>query len=152
MGAYKWPTVGYHDVEQLFRVNVLGPMAVFRACQRELLKSRGTAVFVTSTAARRPGSGGLSYYAAAKGAMNSWIVSEGRRQIKHGVGLCAVAPGFFDSSMTENMAPALKAATVKAIPAGRYGHDWEIASFITDLLWQSNWVLGGQIFEASGGA
>jgi hypothetical protein len=54
--------------------------------------------------------------------------------------------------MTEKMAPGLKKATLKAIPAGRYGKDWEIASFISDLLWQSNWVLAGQVYGASGGA
>lgn len=152
MGAYHRPTVSDRDVQHLFQVNALGPMAVFRACQRPLLRSRGKAVFITSTAARRPGSGGLSYYAAAKGAIHSWVISEGRRQIKHGVGLCAVAPGFFDSPMTAEMNPALKAATVKAIPAGRYGKDWEIAQAITDMVWWSNWVIAGQIYEASGGA
>jgi 3-oxoacyl-[acyl-carrier protein] reductase len=152
MGSYDPPWVSYEKVDHLFRVNVLGPMAVFRAMQRKLLKTRGRAIFVTSTAARRPGSGGLAYYAATKGAMHSWIISEARRQIKHDVALCAVAPGFFDSPMTDRMAPSLRRATEKAIPAGRYGKDYEIASFISDLLWQSNWVLAGQIFEASGGA
>jgi NAD(P)-dependent dehydrogenase (short-subunit alcohol dehydrogenase family) len=152
MGSYDPPWVSDDKVQELFRVNVLGPMAVFRALQRRLLKSKGKAIFITSTAARRPGSGGLSYYASTKGAMHSWIISEGRRQIKHGVAMCAVAPGFFDSPMTEKMVPALRRATEKAIPAGRYGKDWEIATFVSDLLWQSNWVLAGQIYGASGGA
>jgi NAD(P)-dependent dehydrogenase (short-subunit alcohol dehydrogenase family) len=152
MGAYHSPTVGDEEITRLFRVNVLGPQAVFRACQKKLLKARGKAIFVTSTVARKPGSGGLSYYAATKGAMNSWIISEGRRQIKHGVGLCAVAPGFVNTPMTEEMATPLKDATVKAIPAGRYGEPYEIATMISDMVWWSNWCVAGQIYEASGGA
>jgi beta-ketoacyl ACP reductase len=152
MGAYHRPTVDYASVEKMFRVNVLGPMAVFRACQRKLLAGQGKAIFVTSTAARRPGSGGLSYYAATKGAMHSWVISEGRRQIRHGVGVCAVAPGFIDTPMTESMEPKLKARTVKAIPACRYGVPHEIATMVGDIVWWSNWAVAGQIYEAAGGA
>ena len=119
---------------------------------RKLLRSKGKAVFVTSTAARRPGSGGLSYYAATKGALNSWVISEGRRQAKKGIGLCAVAPGFFESPMTDEMAPGLVEAVTKAIPFGRFGSCDEIATFIDSLLDQSNWTLAGSIYECAGGA
>jgi len=151
-GAYLRPTVSDARVKELMQINFHGPTCVFRACQRALLRSRGKAIMVTSTAARPPGSGGLSYYAGTKGAMHSWVTSEGRRQIKHGVSLCAVAPGFLETPMTEEMAPALRKKTEAAIPAGRYGKGYEVATLISDILWWSNWVSAGRIYEASGGA
>jgi len=151
-GAYAPVTVKQDKVEEYMKVNFIGPTTCFRAAQRALLRSRGKAIFISSTVARRPGSAGLSYYAATKGAMNSWIQSEARRQAKHGVALCAVSPGFFDSPMTDDIAPKLKEASTKAIPFGRFGTCREVADFTLSLLHQSNWCLAGSIFEVSGGA
>jgi NAD(P)-dependent dehydrogenase (short-subunit alcohol dehydrogenase family) len=151
-GAYHKPTVSQDVVEELMLVNFIGPTTCFRAAQKALLKSKGKAIFVSSTVARRPGSGGLSYYAATKGAMNSWVQSEGRRQAKHGVALCAVSPGFFDSPMTDEINCKVRAVSEKAIPYGRFGTCDEIAEFIVGLLYQSNWCLAGSIYELSGGA
>lgn len=151
-GAYLKPTVSQDTVEEMMKVNFIGPTTCFRAAQKALLKSKGKAVFVSSTVARRPGSGGLSYYAATKGAMNSWVQSEGRRQAKHGVALCAVSPGFFKSPMTDEINPRVRMASEKAIPYGRFGTCDEIAEFTVGLLHQSNWCLAGSIYELSGGA
>lgn len=152
LGAYHSPLVSADKVEQIMQTNFLGPTKVFRAAYKELLRSQGKAIFISSTAARRPGSGGLSYYGASKAALNSWVMSEGRRAAKHGVAICAVAPGFFESPMTGEMVPALKEATTKAIPFGRWGEIEEISDFIVALINQSNWCLSGQVFEISGGA
>lgn len=151
-GAYHKPTVSQDTVEELMKVNFIGPTTCFRAAQKALLKSKGKAIFVSSTVARRPGSGGLSYYAATKGALNSWVQSEGRRQAKHGVALCAVSPGWFDSPMTEGINISVRLASEKAIPYGRFGTRSEIADFTVGLLHQSNWCLAGSIYELSGGA
>jgi 3-oxoacyl-[acyl-carrier protein] reductase len=151
-GAYHNPLVSADSIEKMFRVNTIGPMIVYQAALKHLLKSKGKMIVVTSTAARRPGSGGLSVYAATKGALHSWVISEGRRLAKKGVALCAVAPGWFASDMTDTIKPEVAAANVRGIPFGRYGTVDEISSFITGLLDQSNWCLAGQIFELSGGA
>lgn len=152
LGAYHKILVDEEKIRQIFQVNVFGPMACYRACLPYLIRSKGKMVVITSTAARRPGSGGLSLYAAAKGALNSWVISEGRRAAKEEVALCAVAPGFFWSEMTDAMNPKLMDATTRAIPFGRWGEAEEIARLTVDLLGQSNWCLAGQIYECSGGA
>jgi len=152
VGAYLSPLPKEEDVENLFRTNVLGVMAVYQGALKGLLKSKGKAVLVSSTCARRPGSGGLSYYGSSKAALNAFVMNEGRRAARHGVALCSVSVGFFESPMTKDMVPALKEATVKAIPFGRWGHKEEIAAFIASLVWQSNWCLAGSNFELSGGA
>jgi NAD(P)-dependent dehydrogenase (short-subunit alcohol dehydrogenase family) len=152
LGAYMTPTASDADVKKMYQTNVFGPMTVFKACQKALLKSKGKALFISSTCARRPGSGGLSVYGSTKAAMNSWVQNEGRRQAKHGIALAAVAPGWFDSPMTDTLKLPVREAAEKAIPFGRFGSVGEVAKFTVDLLNQSNWVLAGQVFECSGGA
>lgn len=152
MGAYLGPVPDQDKVKEIFNVNTIAPIRIYHTVLKNLLKSKGKVIFITSTAARKPGSGGLSLYAASKGAIHSFVTSEGRRAAKHGIGMCAVAPGFFDSPMTNEMANGLKQATIKNIPFGRYGNVEEIADFIDSLLKQSNWTIAGSIFELSGGA
>lgn len=144
--------VSDETVKLAFQVNCFGPMAVYREAVKYLQKSRGKAIFVTSIASRKPGSGGLSVYAATKGAMNSWVISEGRRAAKGGIGVCAVAAGYFESPMTANLKPEIREAAVANIPFGRFGGVGEVAMFIKSLLDQSNWAVAGSVYELSGGA
>lgn len=152
MGAYYSPLVSDEKIKTLFQVNLFGPMLVYRTCLKHLLKSKGKAIFLGSVVARRPGSGGLSMYSAVKGALNSWVISEGRRAAKKGVSLTVVSPGMVNSEMTQDMVPVLKNATTKNIPFGRWAECNEVADFTVSLLNQSNWTLAGGIFEISGGA
>lgn len=151
-GAYHPVLVSDATIQKMFQTNVFGPWAVYREALKYLLKSRGKAIFVTSIADRKPGCGGLSWYAGSKGAVNSWVISESRRAASKGVALCAVSPGFFDSEMTEDMKPEEKEKSTKAIPYGRFGGVGEIAMFVKGLLDQSNWAVAGSIYELSGGA
>lgn len=152
LGAYFPPNVSADRIEQLFQVNVLGPMTVFRAAQKALLKSKGKAIFISSATSRKPSSGGLSYYAATKGSINSFVCAEARRQGKHGIAICSVSPGFFESPMTEDIHPKVKAASLKNIPMNRFGECEEIANFVIDLSKQTNWVIAGSNYECTGGA
>lgn len=152
MGAYHWPLVSQETVEDLMKVNFIGPTTVYKACLKALLKSSGKALFITSIAGRRPGDSGLSYYGATKAAINSWVMTEGKRAARHGIALYAVAPGFFDSPMTDEINCNTKSKSTKAIPYGRFGTTLEVSDYVINTLSQSNWCLAGSVFEISGGA
>jgi NAD(P)-dependent dehydrogenase (short-subunit alcohol dehydrogenase family) len=152
MGAYHSPLVDDASVKELFQVNVFGPLSVFQACLPYLVRTKGRVMVVTSTVARRPGAAGLAIYGATKGAMNSWVISEGRRVAKKGIALFAYAPGWFDSPMTAEIEPEFRAKNEAGIPFKRFATVDEVATFGVSLLAQANWTLAGQIFEASGGA
>jgi 3-oxoacyl-[acyl-carrier protein] reductase len=150
-GVYLNPLGKDEDVEKAVRVNEIGPMYVFRAALKGLLKSKGKACFITSTCARRPGSGGLSVYGASKAGLNGYVLNESRRVAKKGIAMFAVAPGWFNGPMTDELNCGLRTAAVNAIPFRRFGEMDEIADFVVALLNQSNWCVGGQIYECSGG-
>jgi len=150
-GAYLNPLGSVEDVEKLLKVNMHGPIFCFRAALKALLKSKGKACFITSTCARRPGSGGLSVYGASKAGLNGYVMNESRRAASRGIALFAVAPGWFESPMVEELNPKVRASAEKAIPFGRFGEIDEIADFVVAMLKQSNWCVAGQIYEVSGG-
>lgn len=152
MGAYLNPIAAEQEILDLTRTNFVGPVLCYQAALPSLIRSRGKAIFISSTASRKPGSGPLSVYGATKAAVNSYVSSESRRSIKRGVALCAVSPGWVETPMVREMKTELRDATTRAIPARRYGQPEEIALFVRDLLNQSNWVIAGSTYECSGGA
>ena len=150
-GVYLNPLGSGEDVEKSVRVNTLGPIYCFRAAYKAMLKSKGKTCMISSTCARRPGSGGLSVYGGSKAGLNGYVMNESRRAASRGIALFAVAPGWFNSPMVEELNMKVRESAEKAIPFGRFGEMDEIAQFVASLMGQSNWCLAGQIFECSGG-
>jgi len=151
LGSFERPDVEDEKVKEIFQTNLFGVLAAYRACLKELKKSQGKVCFISSTCARKPGSGGLSYYAASKGGLNSFVLNEAKRLAKDGVGMFSVSPSWFDSPMTEELVPEVKDAAIKAIPFGRFGTVAEIAEAVVSMLRWSNWCVAGSNFELSGG-
>lgn len=152
MGAYLAPYEMDQDrLQSMFRVNVLGPIAAYLACLRGLMRARGRVLFIGSTVARKPGASGLSAYAATKGAVNAFVISEARRLADHGVAMNVLAPGWVSTEMTAEIQPELKEAITRAIPAKRFAYPEEVARFALAILEQSNF-LTGEILSMAGGA
>lgn len=149
-GAYTGAKPSEQRIKNLFQVNVFGVFEVWKAAYGHL--SGGKAIFVTSTVARKPGAGGLAYYAAAKAAINSFVISESRRAAKRDIAICAVAPHFIETPMVERLKADIRERVTKAIPFRRFGTPEEVAQFIKALTEQSNWTISGAVYECSGGA
>ncbi len=90
-----------HDVEKMFRVNVLGVIYAIEAVLPEMLqRGRGHLAAVSSMAAYK-GLPGESGYSASKAAVNVYM--EGLRiQLRdRGIAVTTICPGFVKTPMTE---------------------------------------------------
>jgi 3-oxoacyl-[acyl-carrier protein] reductase len=146
------PLVPEAEAQKLLKINYLGPMVVYKTVLRSLLKSKGKAIFVSSTVVRKPSASWLAHYAASKGALEAWAIPESKRAAEHGIGVCVVRPGWFNEGMADGLRCDTKRKAAKAIPFKRFGERKEIAEFISSLLYQSNWVIAGSVYEMTGGA
>uniref|UniRef100_UPI00157636AE SDR family NAD(P)-dependent oxidoreductase n=1 Tax=Sphingomonas bacterium TaxID=1895847 RepID=UPI00157636AE len=81
------------EVERLFRVNVLAPVALTQAALPDLRRARGQIVFVNSSIVRAANLAGRSLYAATKAALRA--VADGVRDEENGAGVrvVSVMPG-----------------------------------------------------------
>jgi 3-oxoacyl-[acyl-carrier protein] reductase len=80
------------DFEAIFRVNLIGPFQMVRACEKALRASRGSIVNVSSVA-HLLGTGSSVAYAASKAALNTMSLSLAR-SLAPEVRVNVVAPGF----------------------------------------------------------
>ncbi|UCC75075.1 MAG: SDR family oxidoreductase [Gemmatimonadota bacterium] len=112
----------------------------------------GRIVIVSSTAGQR-GEAGHSHYAAAKGAVISFVKSLAVEMASRDVTVNAVAPGWID---TEMAAPALEAgereSVVAQIPLGRLGSAEDVAGPILFLSSKLARHITGEVLNVNGGS
>jgi 3-oxoacyl-[acyl-carrier protein] reductase len=96
-------TMHNSQIEQLLRLNTLSPIVLTKYVVRSMmLDGEGRIVNVSSIIAST-GYSGLSVYAATKASMIGFTRSLAREVGRKGVNVNAVAPGFLDTGMTEEM-------------------------------------------------
>jgi 3-oxoacyl-[acyl-carrier protein] reductase len=141
------------DFLHIYRVNVVGPFQMVRACAPALKAARGAVVNVSSVASLL-GTGSSIAYAASKSALNSMTYSFAR-VLGPEVRVNAVCPGFVDTPWQHNAlgaAGASKAAEHYSamVPLKDYARPEDIAETIVWLIEGARQVTGEAIFVDGG--
>jgi len=140
------------DVEQMFRVNVLGVVYSLEAVLPQMLeRGRGHLAAVSSLASYK-GLPGESAYTASKAAVNVFL--EGLRiQLRSkGIAVTTICPGFVKTPMTEVnkfkmpwllTADAAARRIVQALKRKRkvYNFPWQLSLFMKCARWAPDWLV-----------
>jgi NAD(P)-dependent dehydrogenase (short-subunit alcohol dehydrogenase family) len=140
----------------VFEINVVGSFLCAREAIRRMSKRHGggggAIVNVSSIAARIGNPGVWVWYAASKGAIDSFTIGLAREVGAEGIRVNAVAPGTIE---TEIHAPAGGSerypAIIAATPLGRIGVPEEVAEAILWLLSDAASYTTGTVLEVGGG-
>ncbi len=97
-----WENQGWNqEAEQLFRVNLVGPLNLVRAAMpRMKARKKGRIALVGSIAGRIGGVRASAHYAMSKGGIHAFVHWASRRMAPHCT-INAVAPGPVDTPMTQ---------------------------------------------------
>jgi 3-oxoacyl-[acyl-carrier protein] reductase len=141
------------DFQRIFRLNVVGPFQMVRACAPALKAAKGAVVNVSSVASLL-GTGSSIAYAASKSALNSMTYSLAR-VLGPEVRVNAVCPGFVATPWQSNAlgeAGANKAAEHYAgmVPLKDYARPEDLAETIAWLIEGARQVTGETIFVDGG--
>jgi NAD(P)-dependent dehydrogenase (short-subunit alcohol dehydrogenase family) len=141
------------DFQRIFRLNVVGPFQMARACAAALKASKGAIVNVSSVASLL-GTGSSIAYAASKSALNT-VTHSLARVLGPEVRVNAVCPGFVDTPWQSNAlgaAGANKAAEHYAamVPLKDYARPEDLAETIVWLIEGARQVTGETIFVDGG--
>jgi len=139
--------IGSHlaeDIEQVFRINAIGPCVAIARLFPILVKQGGGCIVNVSSMATVDPFAGLYAYAAAKASLNLMVkscVNEGK---KRGVRAFAVAPGAVETSLLRSMFPET------AVPKSRALAPEIVATVIVDCIeGKRESELGGTILVPS---
>jgi NAD(P)-dependent dehydrogenase (short-subunit alcohol dehydrogenase family) len=123
--------IGLHlaeDIEQVFRINAIGPCVAIARLFPLLVKHGGGCIVNVSSMATVDPFAGLYAYAAAKASLNVMVkscVNEGK---KRGVRAFAVAPGAVETQLLRSMFPET------AVPKSRALAPERVAEVIVDCI------------------
>jgi NAD(P)-dependent dehydrogenase (short-subunit alcohol dehydrogenase family) len=143
-------------IRQVIDLNVTGAILVARAAVKHISTAnggKGGAIVNLSSAAATLGSPGeFTWYAASKGAIDSFTLGLAREVAKEGVRVNAVSPGLIETDIhASGGEPDRVARMSPSIPMGRSGSADEVAEVILWLLSdKASYVTGANVRVAGG--
>jgi len=143
-------------IERVINVNVLGTILCSREALRWMARSAGgeggAIVNLSSVAAEIGSPGEFVWYAATKGAVDSFTVGLAREVGDDGVRVNAVAPGLIETDIHETAGKPNRAQEMApAVPMRRPGSAEEAAEPILWLLSEAASYVTGAVIRVSGG-
>ena len=128
------PQAGPADIDQWAIRDIAQRARLLRACSRAMLaRRRGRCLFVSSSAALRPGKG-QGFYAAAKLAGESLYRSIGLELASRGVTACSLRLSWIDAGMGSAFLEGRRQKAEALMPAGRLVTAGEAAQALLFLL------------------
>ena len=140
----------------MINVNVLGTILCSREALRWMARSAGgeggAIVNLSSVAAEIGSPGEFVWYAATKGAVDSFTIGLAREVGDDGVRVNAVAPGLIETDIHETAGKPNRAQEMApAVPMRRPGGAEEVAEPIVWLLSEAASYVTGAVIRVSGG-
>ena len=104
----------------------------------------------TSSVAAFEGQIGQVAYAASKGGVNAMTLPMARELASHGIRVCTIAPGLFDTPLVSSLDPKVKLAIQNQTPfPKRSGAANEFAFMVKHIV--ENTMLNGTVLRLDGG-
>ena len=139
------------DFDRVLDVNLKGAFHTIRFASRQMLKQRGGRIVNMSSVVGIAGNAGQVNYAASKAGIIGLTKSAAKELASRGITVNAIAPGFIDTEMTENLSDAVKEAAAAQIPLGKFGKPEDVAKTAAFLVSEDAGYITGQVIQVDGG-
>ncbi len=137
--------------DKVIDINLKGTFNMTQAIIPTMLKARKGSIISTSSVVGIYGNPGQANYSASKAGLIGFTKSVAKEYAKRNIRANVVAPGFFNSQMTDNMSEAAKKKIQEAIPMQRIGDQEELANTFVFLASDESSYITSQVIEVSGG-
>ena len=139
------------DWDLVMAVNLKGVFSFSKALIRHMIGNRYGRIVNISSVVGLMGNPGQSNYSASKAGVVGFTKSLAREVASRGITVNAVAPGYIETSMTENLPEAVKSQFLDIIPMRRFGTPKEVAQVVRFLLSDEAAYITGQVININGG-
>jgi 3-oxoacyl-[acyl-carrier protein] reductase len=139
------------DFEDVLRTNLTGAFVLTQAVISSMMKGRWGRVINITSVVGETGAAGQANYAASKAGMIGLTKSLAREFASRSITVNAIAPGFIQTAMTDELTDAQKAAILAQIPLARYGMDADIAAAVGFLASDAAGYITGHTLDVNGG-
>lgn len=120
-------TMTTSDWQQVIDVNLTGVFLCGREAAARMVKSERQGVIVNISSICRNGNIGQSNYSAAKAGVAALTSTWGKELVRYGIRVGAIAPGYVNTEMVQQIRPEVLDKIKGLIPLGRLAEPKEVA-------------------------
>jgi 3-oxoacyl-[acyl-carrier protein] reductase len=143
--------MGEEDWDSVIDINLKGVFNGIKAAARPMMKQRAGRIINIASVVGIVGNAGQANYSASKGGVIALTKTCARELAARGVTVNAVAPGFIETPMTEELSDEAREASLSGIPLGRYGKPEDVADAVCFLAGPDSSYMTGQVLCVDGG-
>jgi len=132
-------------------VNLTGAYNCIRSATRSFMKQRSGRIINIASVVGQIGNAGQANYAASKAGIIGLTKAVAKELAARNICVNAVAPGFIQTVMTDNLPEKAKEALLNAIPLGRLGQPEDVARAVLFLSRDESAYITGQVINVDGG-
>ncbi len=139
------------DYDAVLDTNLKGTFLCTKAAIKDMMKARcGRIINITSIVGVH-GNAGQSNYSASKAGVIGFTKSVAKEYGAKGILVNAVAPGFIQTAMTDELPENVKETYLNQIPVKRFGTAQDVANVVEFLASEKAGYVTGQVIEVTGG-
>jgi len=132
-------------------VNLKGAFICSKVVARPMMKARGGRIINIASVVGLIGNVGQANYSAAKGGLIALTKTTARELAGRGITCNAVAPGFIETAMTQQLSDEAREALLSQVPLGRPGTPQDVAAVVGFLAGPEAAYITGQVINIDGG-
>ena len=106
------------DFDAVIDINLKGTYLVTKAVSKIMMKQRSGSIINMTSVVGLMGNAGQTNYAASKAGVIGFTKSCAKEMASRGIRVNAIAPGFIETDMTDDLSDKVKEAMVGQIPLG----------------------------------
>lgn len=137
--------------EDVIKVNFTSIFYITQPIIKSMIKKRWGRIINISSVVGIMGNAGQTNYASTKAALIAFTKSLAKEVGSRNITVNAVAPGFIDTPMTQNLPEEVKEHYRKQIPLGRFGTPEDVANSVLFLASEEASYITGEVINVNGG-
>ena len=137
--------------QSVIDVNLTGTYNCIRAATKSFMKQRSGKIINIASVVGQMGNPGQANYAASKAGVIGLTKAVAKEFAARNVNVNAVAPGFIQTAMTDNLPEKAKEVLMSVIPMGRLGQPEDVAKAVLFLSSGAASYMTGQVINVDGG-
>lgn len=140
-----------NDFDDVIDINLKGTFLCTKCAARQMMKQRSGRIINMSSVVGVMGNAGQVNYSASKAGIIGLTKSMAKEIGSRGVTVNAVAPGYIETDMTNELSDSVKEKILEGVPLKRMGKPEDIAEACTFLASDKASYITGQVIGINGG-